>query len=161
LLTNLRLIRYLTFLWIALGHSVKKSNNILYIYFPFKTRIWFLKNSGRGLRFLICPFPVYSHALRSNSRSFQWELLKMAAKRIQLLPPYLVELYTPCQKRTSVGHKICMIGSAKPGLKDDIYIVQKEEFSVTCCYMCDTYTLQKTKHVHKRQIYPLVREYVT
>jgi hypothetical protein len=36
-------------------------------------------------------------------------------------------------------HKIGMLCSAKPVLTEDLYIVQKEEFSITC-YMCDTYT---------------------
>jgi hypothetical protein len=35
-------------------------------------------------------------------------------------------------------YKIDMICFAKPGLTEDLYIVQKEEFSITC-YMCDTY----------------------
>jgi hypothetical protein len=35
-----------------------------------------------------------------------------------------------------------MICFAKPGLTKDLYIVHKEEFSVTC-YMCDTYTWQR------------------
>jgi hypothetical protein len=35
--------------------------------------------------------------------------------------------------------KIDMICFPKPRLTDDLYIVHKEEFSVTC-YMCDTYT---------------------
>jgi hypothetical protein len=36
-------------------------------------------------------------------------------------------------------HKVGMISFAKPVLTEDLYIVQKEEFSVTC-YKCDTYT---------------------
>jgi hypothetical protein len=39
-------------------------------------------------------------------------------------------------------HKISKIGMicfAKPVLTEDSYIVQKEEFSITC-YMCDMYT---------------------
>jgi hypothetical protein len=35
-----------------------------------------------------------------------------------------------------------MIWFPKPELREDLYIVQKEEFSVTCC-MCDTYTWQR------------------
>jgi hypothetical protein len=35
-----------------------------------------------------------------------------------------------------------MICFAKPGLIEDLYIVQKEEFSITC-YMCNTYTWQR------------------
>jgi hypothetical protein len=31
---------------------------------------------------------------------------------------------------------------AKPGLTEDLYIVHKEEFSITC-YNCDTYTSQR------------------
>jgi hypothetical protein len=49
----------------------------------------------------------------------------------------------------------------KAWTEDDLHIVQKEEFSITCCYVCDTYTLQKAKHVYKREIHPLVREHVT
>jgi hypothetical protein len=44
-----------------------------------------------------------------------------------------------------------MIYFAKPGLTEDLHILQKVELSVTC-YMCDTYTWQKAKHVHKRQL---------
>jgi hypothetical protein len=50
-----------------------------------------------------------------------------------------------------------MVCFAEPELIEDLYIVQKEEFSETR-YMCDTYTWQKAKYVHKRQTYPLVRE---
>jgi hypothetical protein len=35
--------------------------------------------------------------------------------------------------------KTCMICFAKPGLTDDLYIEQKEEFSITS-YMCDMYS---------------------
>jgi hypothetical protein len=35
-----------------------------------------------------------------------------------------------------------MICFAKPGVTEDLCVVQKEGFSVTC-YMCDTYTLQR------------------
>jgi hypothetical protein len=56
--------------------------------------------------------------------------------------------------------KIGMICFAKPVLTDDLYIVQKEEFSVTC-YMCDMYTWRKAKHIHKRQTHLLVRDDVT
>jgi hypothetical protein len=34
-----------------------------------------------------------------------------------------------------------MICTAKPGLTEDLYILQKEEFSITC-YMCDMYAWQ-------------------
>jgi hypothetical protein len=37
-----------------------------------------------------------------------------------------------------------MICFGKPGLTEDLYIVQKEEFSTTC-YMCDTYTWQRSR----------------
>jgi hypothetical protein len=43
-----------------------------------------------------------------------------------------------------------MIWFAKPVLREDLYLVQEEEFSVTC-YMCDMYTRKKAKHIHKRQ----------
>jgi hypothetical protein len=36
-------------------------------------------------------------------------------------------------------HKIDMIRFAKPGLKKSLYILEKEEISITC-YMCDMYT---------------------
>jgi hypothetical protein len=42
----------------------------------------------------------------------------------------------PLQHKT---RKLGMIRSAKPVLTEDLYTVQKQEFSVTC-YMCDTYT---------------------
>jgi hypothetical protein len=50
-----------------------------------------------------------------------------------------------------------MICFAKPGLTEDLYIVQNEELSVTC-YMWDTYSRQKTKHIYNRQTHSLVRE---
>jgi hypothetical protein len=53
-----------------------------------------------------------------------------------------------------------MIFSAKTVLTDDIYKVQKEEFSITCS-MCDTYIWRKAKHVHKKQTHILVRKDVT
>jgi hypothetical protein len=54
-------------------------------------------------------------------------------------------------------HKIGMICFARPGLTEDLCVVQKEEFSIIF-YMCDTCTRQKAKHIHKRQIHLLVRE---
>jgi hypothetical protein len=39
-----------------------------------------------------------------------------------------------------------MICFAKPELTEDFYIVQKKEFSITC-YMCDTCTRRKAKHI--------------
>jgi hypothetical protein len=58
-------------------------------------------------------------------------------------------------------HKIGMICFAKPLLKtEDLYIMQKEEFSITC-HMCNIYSSQKAKHIHKSQIRLLVREDVT
>jgi hypothetical protein len=50
--------------------------------------------------------------------------------------------------------------SAKPVLTEDLCIVQKEEFSITC-YMCDMYTWWTAKHIHKRQSQLLVTEDVT
>jgi hypothetical protein len=41
-----------------------------------------------------------------------------------------------------------MIFFAKPVLTEDLHIVQKEKFSVTCySYMCDVYIWLKAKHV--------------
>jgi hypothetical protein len=56
--------------------------------------------------------------------------------------------------------KIAMICSVKPVLTKDLCVEQKEEFSVTC-YMCVTYTWQKSRHIHKRQTHLLIREDVT
>jgi hypothetical protein len=53
-----------------------------------------------------------------------------------------------------------MICSAKPVLIEDLYIVQKEQFSIKC-YTCDTHNWRKAKYKHKRQPYLLVREDVT
>jgi hypothetical protein len=53
-----------------------------------------------------------------------------------------------------------MMYFAKPGLTEDLYIVQEEEFSITR-YVCDTYTCRKAKNIHKRQTKLLVREDVT
>jgi hypothetical protein len=43
-----------------------------------------------------------------------------------------------------------MICFAKPELTENLYVVQKEELSITC-YVCNTYTRQKAKHIHKKQ----------
>jgi hypothetical protein len=45
-------------------------------------------------------------------------------------------------------------------LTEDLYIVQKEEFLVRC-YICDTYTSRKARHIYKGQPHLLVREDVT
>jgi hypothetical protein len=42
----------------------------------------------------------------------------------------------PLRHKISTRIVICF---AKPGLTEDLYIVHKEELSITC-YMCDTYT---------------------
>jgi hypothetical protein len=53
-----------------------------------------------------------------------------------------------------------MICSAKPVLTEDLYVVQKEEFSITY-YMCEMYTWRKAKHIRKRQTHFLVRKNIT
>jgi hypothetical protein len=52
-----------------------------------------------------------------------------------------------------------MICFAMPELTEDLYVVHKEEFSMTC-YMRDTYTWRKVKHIHNKQTH-LVGEDVT
>jgi hypothetical protein len=74
-----------------------------------------------------------------------------------------VKLTTVQMTKLPLQHKIRKIGiifSVKPVLTDDLCVVQKEEFSVTC-YMCEMYTSQKAKHIHRRQTNLLVREDVT
>jgi hypothetical protein len=56
--------------------------------------------------------------------------------------------------------RIDMISFAKPVLKENFYIVQKEEFSMIC-YMCESYNWRKVKRIHKRQTHPLFREDVS
>jgi hypothetical protein len=56
--------------------------------------------------------------------------------------------------------KIGMNCFAKPGLTEDLYIVQNEEFSITR-YTCEFHTSRKAKYIHKGQTYLLVREDVT
>jgi hypothetical protein len=54
----------------------------------------------------------------------------------------VVKLITAQETKLPLWHKISkidMICFAKSGLTEDLYIVHKEEFSVTC-YKCDTYT---------------------
>jgi hypothetical protein len=56
-----------------------------------------------------------------------------------------VKLKTIQVTKLPLYHKISKIGMicfAKPGLTEDLYIVQKQEFSITC-YMCDMYTWQR------------------
>jgi hypothetical protein len=53
-----------------------------------------------------------------------------------------------------------MICFARPGLTEDLYVVQKEEFSVTWLYAQYVH-LTEAKPIHKRQAYPLIREVVT
>jgi hypothetical protein len=53
----------------------------------------------------------------------------------------LVKLTTVQVTKLPLQHKVRNIGmtcSVKPVLTGDLYIVHKEELSVTC-YMCDTY----------------------
>jgi hypothetical protein len=52
-----------------------------------------------------------------------------------------------------------MICFAKPALTEDLYIVHKEKFSITC-YVCYVHLI-KAKSIHKRQTHPLIREDVT
>jgi hypothetical protein len=67
--------------------------------------------------------------------------------------------YAPLYHKRS---KLDMICFAKPGLTGDLYIVHKEEFSVSC-YMYTKRTLDKgeVKPLHKRQTQHLVRQVVT
>jgi hypothetical protein len=53
-----------------------------------------------------------------------------------------------------------MIGFAKPGLSDDLYMVQKQEFFNSMLYVRNVNST-KAKLIHKRQTHLLVREYVT
>jgi hypothetical protein len=53
-----------------------------------------------------------------------------------------VKLTTVQVTRLPLLHKISkidMICFAMPDLTEDLYVMYKEEFSITC-YMCDTYT---------------------
>jgi hypothetical protein len=43
-----------------------------------------------------------------------------------------------------------MICIKMPVLTEDLYIVQKGDFSITY-YVCDSYTWRKAKHIQKRQ----------
>jgi hypothetical protein len=43
-------------------------------------------------------------------------------------------------------------------LTEDLRIVQKEAFSITCYTMCDMYIWRKTKYIHKKQTHLLVRK---
>jgi hypothetical protein len=53
-----------------------------------------------------------------------------------------------------------MICFEKPVLTEDMGVVQKEEFSITC-YICEMYTWRKAKHIHKGEAQLLVREDIT
>jgi hypothetical protein len=53
-----------------------------------------------------------------------------------------------------------MVSYAKPGLAEDLYIVQKEEYSVTG-YMCDTYIWQRPNIFIRDEPIFLVREDIT
>jgi hypothetical protein len=48
-----------------------------------------------------------------------------------------------------------MICFAKPGLTEDLYIVHKEEFSITChmCDMCETYSYETNPSSYQRGCY--------
>jgi hypothetical protein len=72
----------------------------------------------------------------------------------------VVNLTTVQVTKLPLQHKIRKIGMicfAKPVLTENLCVVQKEEFSITCC-KCDTYTSRKAKHIHKRQTHLLARE---
>jgi hypothetical protein len=75
----------------------------------------------------------------------------------------VVKLTTVKLTKLPLQHKICkmgMISYVKPVLTEDLCVVQKEEFSITC-YICEMCISQKAKHIHKRQTHLLVREDVT
>jgi hypothetical protein len=70
----------------------------------------------------------------------------------------VVKLTTVQVTKPPLWHKIStrgMICFAKPGLTEDWYIMQKQGFSIAI------FTLDKAKHIHKRQTNSLVREDVT
>jgi hypothetical protein len=82
---------------------------------------------------------------KENPRGWNLAVAKLTTVQVTKLP---------------LQHKIRKIGRicvAKPVVTEDLYIVQKEEFSITC-YTCDTYAWRKAKHIHKRQNHLLVRE---
>jgi hypothetical protein len=56
--------------------------------------------------------------------------------------------------------KIYIICFAKPGLTEDLYIVHKEEFSITWLYVRYIH-LTKVKPIHKRQTHLHIRQDVT
>jgi hypothetical protein len=68
--------------------------------------------------------------------------VKPGTENIRGLNFAVVKLTTVQVTKLPLQHKICKIGMicfAKPVLTEDLYIVQNEEFSITC-YMCETYT---------------------
>jgi hypothetical protein len=74
----------------------------------------------------------------------------------------VVKLTTVQVPELPLWHKLREIGmicSVKPVMTEDLCVVQKEEFSITC-YMCDTYIWRRVKHIQNRQTYLLVREEV-
>jgi hypothetical protein len=77
--------------------------------------------------------------------------MKPDLKNIRDLNLEVAKLTTVQAIKLSLWHKIRNVGMicfAKPGLTEDSYTLHKEEFSITC-YMCDTYTWRKAKHIHE------------
>jgi hypothetical protein len=62
-----------------------------------------------------------------NIRGLNLAVVKLTTIQVTKLPLY------------HKMHKIGMTCFPKPGLTEDLYVVQKEECSITC-YMCNTYT---------------------
>jgi hypothetical protein len=83
-----------------------------------------------------------------NTRGLNWVVVKLTTIQVTKLPLY------------HKIHKIGMICSGKPVLIQDLYVVQKEDFSITCC-MCEMCTWQNAEHIHNRRTHLLVREDVT
>jgi hypothetical protein len=100
--------------------------------------------------------------MRMNTFAVQ-DKMKPDIENIRGLNLAVVKFTTVEMTKLPLQHKIRktgMICSVKPLLTEDLCVVQKEEFSISC-YMCDTYTCRKAKHIDRRQTHLLVREDVT
>jgi hypothetical protein len=71
-----------------------------------------------------------------------WDMTKPDTENKRGLSFAVVNLTTVQVTRLPLKHKLSKTGKvcfAKPLLTEDLYIVQRKEFSVTC-YKCDAYT---------------------
>jgi hypothetical protein len=119
--------------------------SVLYLHLLFRLSFRSLYALSKLLSYIFLLSPV--DKLWSQVNIYSCSYTDIRGENIRGLYLAVVKLTTVQVTILPLQHKIrkiCMICSAKRVLTEDLYIVKKQEFSITCC-KCDTYAWRKAK----------------